>query len=405
MRKGLAAFCAASTRHPFRHGIPALSRQRSRVLIQRSPRTFASASPSPETVPAVAAPKAVAETARLPRILSGVQPTGNLHLGNYLGAVRGWVDAQKNAESFFAVVDLHAVTAGPSQGLRQSTLRAAAMYLACGIDPERSAVFVQSQVGAHAELMWLLSCVTPHGWLNRMIQFKEKARRQGETASMGLFAYPILQAADVLLYKPDLVPVGEDQRQHIELARDIAKRYNDIYCAKRERPTFSIPKLQMIEGVARIMALDDASTKMSKSAENEGSRINLTDKPDVILRKVKRCKTDSEIGLEFDNPSRPECNNLLTIYQAVSGKTKEEVAKECADLKWGQFKPLLGEALVEHVSPIRERYEELLNEKAYISDVLLDGYEKASQQAQWTLDRVKKDMGFLSVADVRKMQR
>ncbi len=311
----------------------------------------------------------------------------------------------ETTDNFFPVVDLHAVTAGKSPQLARSTLSAAAMYLACGIDPARSAVFVQNHVTAHAELCWLLGCVTPHGWLNRMIQFKEKSRRHGESASMGLFSYPLLQAADVLLYNPDYVPVGEDQRQHIELARDIAKRYNDIYCANRERKTFNVPELRMPEGVARIMALDDASAKMSKSAENEGSRINMTDAPEVILRKVKRCKTDSVIGLEFDNPDRPECNNLLTIYQAITGKTKDEVLAECSHMKWGQFKPLLGDALVDHVSPIRTRYEELVKDKAYLADVLLEGYEKANKQATRTLDRVKKDMGFLKLSDLKKMQK
>lgn len=403
--RGLAAFAFTGTLHSFCHGAHVLPRHRSCSQTHHIVRTLASATPAAEYEPAVAESQKAAKTARLPRILSGVQPTGNLHLGNYLGAVRGWVDAQESAESFFAVVDMHAITTGPYPGLRQSTLRAAAMYLACGIDPAKSSIFVQSQIGAHAELMWLLSCVTPHGWLSRMIQFKEKSRRQGESSSMGLFAYPILQAADVLLYKPDVVPVGEDQRQHIELARNIARRYNEMYCAKRERPTFTIPELRMTEGAARIMSLDDATSKMSKSAENEGSRINLTDPPDVVLRKVKRCKTDSELGLEFDNPARLECNNLLTIYQVVTGKTKEEVVNECSELKWGQFKPLLGEALVEHLSPIRQRYEKLLKDKGFLSDVLLQGQEKASRQAQWTLDRVKKDIGFLTVADIHKMQR
>lgn len=319
--------------------------------------------------------------------------------------MRGWVSQQDTTDNFFAVVDLHAVTVGPSPGLSKSSLAAAAMYLACGIDPARSAVFLQSHVTAHAELCWLLGCVTPHGWLGRMIQFKEKSRKAGESASMGLFSYPLLQAADVLLYNPDVVPVGEDQRQHIELARNIARRYNEIFCSRRERKTFAVPELRITQGVARVMSLEDATQKMSKSAANDGSRINLTDAPEVIKRKIKRAKTDAESGLEFGNPERPECDNLLTIYQAVTGMSKEAVLAECGGMNWGQFKPRLGDAIVEHVNPIREQYEKLLKDKAYVADVLLDGYEKADWQATRTMDRVKKDMGFLKVSDLRKMQK
>lgn len=397
------AFCAQVARLPLRqtprfYSTSTLSNRRSLVSLA------ASQAPASSTESPVLNESAAKAPAKLPRILSGVQPTGNLHLGNYLGAVRLWVDAQNESESYLSIVDLHAITVGPAPELRQQTLRAAAMYLACGIDPERSTAFVQSQVGAHAELMWLLSCVTPHGWLNRMIQFKEKARKHGESASMGLFAYPVLQAADVLLYRPDIVPVGEDQRQHIELARDIAKRFNDIYCAGKENPTFTIPELRMTKGVARVMALDGATVKMSKSAENDGSRINLTDTPDVIRRKVKRCKTDSFSGLEFDNPERPECDNLLTIYQALSGKSREEIAVECADYNWGKFKPLLADALVEHLDPIRIKYEQLLKDKKYLADVLEKGGEKANEQAYRTLDRAKKDIGFLTQANLRKIK-
>jgi len=343
--------------------------------------------------------------ASTPRVLSGVQPTGNLHLGNYLGAVRQWVDDQEGCESFFSVVDMHAITTGPCKGLRQQTVQAAAMYLACGIDPAVSTIFVQSQVAAHSELMWLLSCVTPHGWLNRMIQFKEKSKNSEETASLGLFAYPVLQAADILLYNPDIIPVGEDQRQHVELARNIAERYNNIYCSERERKTFKVPQLKITTATARVMGLDDASRKMSKSHPNDNSRINLTDSPDVIARKIKKCKTDSGIGLEFDNPDRPECTNLLSIYAAATGMNREQVEAECAHMNWGTFKPVLAEALVEHLRPIGEKYNQLLKDKSYVAGVLEDGYEKANRQAFRTLDRVKKDVGFLSVKDLRKMNR
>lgn len=391
----IPAFCVQTSRLPFgttlRRGYLNKCRFTASAVETTNPASTASNTPS--------AP------ARLPRVLSGVQPTGNLHLGNYLGAVRSWVEAQHNTESYFAIVDLHAITVGPSKSLRQNTLNATAMYLASGIDAEKSAIFSQNQIGAHAELMWLLSCVTPHAWLNRMIQFKEKAKKHGESASMGLFAYPILQAADVLLYRPDYVPVGEDQRQHIELARDIAKRWNDIYCAGKETSTFTEPELRMTKESARVMALDDGSVKMSKSAENDNSRINMTDTADVIARKIKRCKTDSFVGLEFDNDDRPECHNLLSIYQVVSGKNRDQVLDECAGLNWGKFKPLLTEALVHHVDPIRSRYEELLKDKAYLVDVLSDGYERANLQAIRTLERVKKDVGFLTLGDMRKIQK
>lgn len=381
MRASRLAFCAALSPRAHRVGRHAV-------------RSSASVSVS-ESKPVVST-----STSR-PRVLSGVQPSGALHLGNYLGAVRQWAEQQDTTDNFFAVVDLHAVTVKAAGAtLRQQTLEATAMYLACGIDPAKSSIFVQSHVTAHVELCWLLNCITPYGWLQRMIQFKEKARKQGESASVGLFTYPILQAADVLLYNADIVPVGEDQRQHIELARDIARRYNDIYCAKKKVKTFTEPKLQMPDGVARVMALDDGTTKMSKSAESDASRINLTDSPQAILKKIKRCKTDSAEGLEFDNPDRPECNNLLNIYRAATQKTREQVETECSHLRWGQFKPLLADALIELLDPIRSRYEELIADKAYLASVLRQGYENADKEAQRTVGRVKSDMGFLRLQDI-----
>lgn len=351
--------------------------------------------------PSSAAPAAEAPAARRLRVLSGVQPTGHLHLGNYLGSMRQWAENQDLYESFFFVVDLHAVTVPHDRGtLAACTVEAVAMYLACGIDPAKSSIFVQSHVRAHAELTWLLNCVTPMGWVERMIQFKEKARKQGENVSVGLFDYPVLMAADVLLYQSDLVPVGEDQRQHIELARDIARRYNDIYCKKKRPRTFREPKALMQASGARVMGLDDGTSKMSKSAENDGSRINLTDSPALIQKKIKRCKTDSGTGLYFGDPDRPECNNLLSIYQLVSGQTKEQVAAECEAMRWGQFKPLLADAVIEHLEPIQQRYEELLVDRSYISSVLKDGCERASEEAETTLQAVKRDMGFVLPTDL-----
>lgn len=353
---------------------------------------------------AVAAAESL-EGARQLRVLSGVQPSGSLHLGNYLGAVRQWVESQEIHDNYFTVVDLHAITVWQDRKiLAENTWKAVAMYMACGIDPEKSNIFVQSHVAEHTELAWLLNCVTPFGWLQRMIQFKEKSRKHGENASVGLFSYPVLQAADVLLYNADLVPVGEDQRQHIELARDVARRYNDKFCKKKKRKTFAEPKLQMPNDVARIMSLDDATKKMSKSAENDGSRINMTDTPDVISRKVKKCKTDVAEGLEFDNPERPECSNLLTIYRVITDKSKEDVERECGSLRWGQFKPLLADALIAHVDPIRTRYEALLNDKPFLASVLQKGCENASQEACKTVDRVKGDLGFLRRTDLGLIQ-
>ncbi|CDF33545.1 unnamed protein product [Chondrus crispus] len=320
------------------------------------------------------------ETERRKRVLSGVQPTGALHLGNYLGAMRQWTANQDLYDNFFFVVDLHAVTTPHDRKtLSDTTLSSAAMYIAAGIDPKKSRIFVQSHVRAHAELTWLLNCSTPMGWVERMIQYKEKARRQGENVSVGLFDYPVLMAADVLLYQADLVPVGEDQRQHIELARNIARRYNDIYCKKKRPRTFREPKALMRTTGARVMSLEDGTSKMSKSDENDASRINLTDPPNVIRKKIKRCKTDSQEGLQFDDPQRPECNNLLAIYQIMANKTKEEVQRECGDMRWGQFKPLLADAVAEHISPIQDKYNELLQDKSYLAS---------------------RDMGFLLPSDL-----
>lgn len=345
--------------------------------------------------------KAVAATERKKRVLSGVQPTGALHLGNYLGAIRQWTKNQEIYESFFCVVDLHAITVPHDRKkLFDNTLQTVAMYIACGIDPDKSAIFIQSHVRAHAELTWLLNCTTPMGWLERMVQYKEKARRQGENVSVGLFDYPVLMAADVLLYQPDLVPVGEDQRQHIELARDIARRYNDIYCKKKRPRTLREPKALLQTTGARIMSLEDGTNKMSKSAENDSSRVNLTDPPSTIAKKIKSSKTDSFEGLEFDNPERTECNNLLSIYQLVTGKEKEDVQKECANMRWGEFKPLLADAVVEHMAPIQDRYKSLLEDKAYIQSVLKNGYERANDEAERTVQAVKRDMGFVLPSDV-----
>ena len=329
------------------------------------------------------------------RILSGVQPTGNLHLGNYLGAIRNWVENQQDYDNFFCVVDLHAITVPhePKQ-LAQNTYAIAALYLACGIDLQYSTIFVQSHVSAHSELTWLLNCITPLNWLERMTQYKEKALKQGENVSVGLLDYPVLMAADILLYNADKVPVGEDQKQHLELTRDIVIHINDKFGSK-EKPVLTLPEPLIRKEGARVMSLTDGTKKMSKSDESELSRINLLDPPDVIQKKIKKCKTDPIKGLVFDDPDRPECNNLLTLYTILSGKSKSDVAIKAQDMGWGQFKPLLTETVIESLKPIQDKYQSIMDDKNYLQSVLKDGQHKAETVANETLIRVKNALGFL----------
>jgi tryptophanyl-tRNA synthetase len=360
-----------------------------------------------------------------PRVLSGIQPTGELHLGNYLGALRQWVTNQHRFDNYFCVVDLHAITAPHDAAkLADNTRQVAALYLACGLDPAQNRIFVQSHVRAHAELAWLLNCVTPMSWLERMTQFKDKSKKLASSSTnddedggtnhttaigVGLFGYPVLMAADILLYQASLVPVGDDQRQHLELTRDIARRFNDLYCSSggvsdkkhKKKPTdgpvFTIPEAMIPEASAgaRVMSLQDGTSKMSKSDPNAGSRIGILDAPDDIVRKIKRAKTDSIRGISFgEREDRPECANLLGIYMAVSGKSPEEVMQECGDTGWGTFKPLLAEAVVEHLAPIQARYREV-DGSDELAQVLADGAEAANEVAETTLDQVKEAMGLL----------
>jgi tryptophanyl-tRNA synthetase len=328
------------------------------------------------------------------RILSGIQPTGNLHLGNYLGAIRNWVQLQEEYDSFLFMADLHAITVphDPAK-LAEDTLNVAATYIACGIDPAKATIFVQSHLSAHSELAWLFNCITPLNWLERMIQFKEKAIKQGENVSIGLFAYPVLQAADILLYEPDLVPVGEDQKQHIELTRDIVTRLNFQY-GSEDHPVLKVPEPMIQKAGARVMSLSDGTKKMSKSDPSELSRIDLLDSPELIQKKIKRCKTDPVRGLAFGDPDRPECNNLLTLYMLLSGQSQTAVAAECAAMGWGQFKPLLTETLIATLGPIRERFLELTGDRTYLETVLKAGNEKAGAIANGTLAKVKAAMGY-----------
>ncbi|MGK7948344.1 MAG: tryptophan--tRNA ligase [Xenococcaceae cyanobacterium] len=329
------------------------------------------------------------------RVLSGIQTTGNLHLGNYLGAIRNWVEIQSQYDNFFFFADLHAITVPyDPKTLADNTYNLAALYLACGIDLEYSTIFVQSHISAHSELTWLLNCVTPLNWLERMIQFKEKAIKQGENVSVGLLDYPVLMAADILLYDADKVPVGEDQKQHLELTRDIAARVNDKFGSKKETVLKIPDPLIRAEG-ARVMSLTDGTKKMSKSDPSEMSRISLLDSPDEIKKKIKKCKTDPYKGLVFDNRERPECHNLLSLYQILAGKTKQEVAIECQDMGWGQFKPLLTEVTIESLKPIQDKYQEIMDNKDYLNSVLREGASKAEEVANTTLSRVKNALGYL----------
>ncbi|KAL5786282.1 hypothetical protein ACOSQ2_008674 [Xanthoceras sorbifolium] len=338
------------------------------------------------------------------RIVSGVQPTGSIHLGNYLGAIKNWIALQNTYDTFFFIVDLHAITLPyDAQQLSKATRNTAAIYLACGVDTSKASVFVQSHVRAHVELMWLLSSATPIGWLNRMIQFKEKSRKAGdENVGVALLTYPVLMASDILLYQSDFVPVGEDQKQHLELTRELAERVNYLYGGRKWKKLggrggaiFKVPEPLIPLAGARVMSLTDGLSKMSKSAPSDQSRINLLDPKDVIANKIKRCKTDSFSGMEFDNPERPECNNLLSVYQLVSGKTKEEVAKECQDMNWATFKSILTDALIDHLHPIQVRYEEIISDAAYLDRVLEEGATKAADIADATVNNVYQAMGFL----------
>ncbi|KAI7757592.1 hypothetical protein M8C21_016483 [Ambrosia artemisiifolia] len=314
------------------------------------------------------------------RIVSGVQPTGSIHLGNYLGAIKNWVSLQDKYETLFFIVDLHAITLPYDvQQLSKATRDTAALYLACGVDTSKASVFVQSHVRAHVELMWLLSSATPIGWLNRMIQFKEKSRKAS-----------------------DLVPVGEDQKQHLELTRELAERVNHLYGGRKWKKLggrggsiFKVPEPLIPPAGARVMSLTDGLSKMSKSAPSDQSRINLLDSKDAIANKIKRCKTDSFPGLEFDNADRPECNNLLSVYQIITNKTKEEVAHECQDMNWGTFKTVLTDALIDHLHPIQTRYEEIMSDTGYLDQVLAEGASKAADIADVTLSNVYQAMGFL----------
>lgn len=329
-------------------------------------------------------------------VLSGVQPSGNLTLGNYLGAIRNWVPFQETHHCFFCIVDLHALTVPQDpEKLKQSTLEVAATYMAAGIDPNKSTIFVQSTVPAHSELSWLLSCLTPLGWLNRMTQFKDKVGKNKESGVLGLYAYPVLMAADILVYHATHVPVGDDQKQHLELARDIALMFNKTYGAD----FFPLPEPLILGSAPRVMSLRDGTKKMSKSDPSDFSRIHLMDDADTIRLKIKKAKTDPEPLPDNAEQltSRPEAQNLMSIYGALSGETLPAICQTFGGQSFSVFKDRLAELIVEHVTPIGRASQRLLQEKSELHAILKKGAEKANEVAEANLKKVHDLMGILSL--------
>lgn len=323
------------------------------------------------------------------RVFSGIQPTGTIHIGNYLAAIRQWVDTQRENDSIFCIVDLHAITVYQDPyALNAKNRETAGILLAAGIDPGASILFLQSQVSAHTELAWLLNCIIPVAWMLRMTQFKEKSGRQKRRVSMGLLDYPALMTADILLYQSDLVPVGEDQKQHVELARDAAGRFNSLYGR-----TFRLPE-PVIPGVgSRIRSLKDPSRKMSKTGTGEGDALGLLDSPDLIRSKIMEAMTDSLREIVFDE-SRPGIHNLLVIYELFTGMDRQEIEQRFSGKGYAEFKAELADAVIEGLTPIQGRYRELMENPGHIGKVLDDGAARARSMAEHTLKAVKERMGL-----------
>lgn len=325
-------------------------------------------------------------------MLSGIQPSGDLHLGNYLGAIKNWVARTDEFDNYYFMADMHTITVRQTPAdLRRRTLEQLALYIACGLDPEKNTLFVQSHVHQHAELGWVLNCYTMFGELSRMTQFKDKSLKHKENINGGLFTYPALMAADILLYQPDFVPVGEDQKQHVELCRNIVQRFNGIY-----GDVFKMPEPYIPKAGARVMSLSSPDGKMSKSMP-EGC-VFLMEKPEDIARKFKRAVTDSDTEncIRYDLENKPGVANLMSIYSAVTGKTYDEIEQEFAGKGYGAFKPAVGDAVIEVLRPIREEAAHLLADKAYLEGVYHAGAEKASYVAEKTLRKVYKKIGFLA---------
>jgi len=337
---------------------------------------------------------AEASTVKRTRVFSGIQPSGSLHIGNLIGAIRQWVATQDEKENFFCIVDMHAITTPQDpETLRTLTRDVAALYIASGLDPDQSTIFVQSHVPAHAECCWILNCVTPVGWLERMTQYKSKAR-QGESVSTGLLDYPVLQAADILLYDADEVPVGEDQKQHVELSRDIAQRFNHLY-----GPTFVVPKVVLPKTGARIRALNDPGKKMSKSqAETRGHAVRLTDEPDEIRRTFRRAVTDTEREIVFSEaPKKAGVNNLLEIYELMTGESRSVIEAHFKDQGYAALKNEVAEAVIEALRPIRKRCHELVSDRDELDAILANGAQRARAVADPKIELVKRKVGFIAV--------
>jgi tryptophanyl-tRNA synthetase len=350
---------------------------------------------STTTAPEVAASLAASGTAR-PRVLSGIQPTADsFHFGNYLGALRQWVDLQHDHQPFFFIADMHAITVEQDPKLlRERCLRAAAQLLAMGIDPQRSAIFIQSQIPAHAQLGWVLQCLTGVGEARRMTQFKDKSAKSGEgAASVGLFTYPVLQAADILLYRPHFVPVGEDQRQHLELTRDLAQRFNHRY-----KKTFRLPEPYILKATAKILDLQDPTAKMSKSASSPQGIIEMLDDPKRSAKKIRGAVTDSGAEIRFDPERKPGISNLLTIYSSLSSRSIASLEEQYDGQGYGALKTDLAEIVVDFVTPFRDRTLELLDDQAYLTDVIKQGAQVAREVAAATLRDVYQQVGFVAPA-------
>ena len=326
-------------------------------------------------------------------MLSGIQPSGDLHLGNYLGAIKNWADRVNDYECYYFMADLHTITVRQEPAeLRRRSLNQLAQYIACGLDPEKNVLFLQSHVPAHAQLSWVLNCYTMFGELSRMTQFKDKAEKHKDNINAGLFTYPVLMAADILLYQPDYVPVGEDQKQHVELTRDIAQRFNSIY-----GDVFKIPEPFIAKAGARIYGLTTPGDKMSKSIPD--GCVFIMDEPDAIARKFKRAVTDSDTKncVRYDRENKPGVANLMNIYSTLTGKTYEEIEKEFEGKGYGAFKPVVGETVIETLRPIREEAQRLMKDKAYLDSIYKDGAERAAYVANKTLRKVYKKVGFYQI--------
>ena len=328
------------------------------------------------------------------RIFSGIQPSGELTLGSYMGAIKNWVSLQEEYDCLYCIVDMHAITVRQNPAdLRRRSVNQLAQYIACGLDPAKNIMFIQSHVPQHAELSWVLGCYTQFGELSRMTQFKDKAAKHADNITAGLFTYPVLMAADILVYQADLVPVGQDQKQHVELCRNIVQRFNGIYGDVFKMPEPYIPKVG-----ARVMSLSDPASKMSKSDKDPNGSIYLMEKPEDILRKFKRAVTDSDTEncVRYDPEHKPGVANLMTIYSAVTGKSFDEIEQEFAGQGYGAFKPAVGDAVIETLRPIREEATRILADKAYLESVYREGAQKASYVAEKTLRKVYKKVGFVA---------